>query len=114
MRINIGFKGLDEVLKDFSVKGLESRMRADKVTEKYTKKMANESAGRAPVLTGALRNSIASSPTKVQDASWHYGSKLPYARKQEYEHVSKKGFIRKSVWNNQDKYKEELGKELIK
>ena len=52
MRMNIGVTGVDKIMNDFSQKGLAAQYRADKVTETYTRKMANESADLAPVDTG--------------------------------------------------------------
>lgn len=114
MRVNIKVQGIDKVMRDFSRKGEQARQRVDKVTETYTRKMANESAGMAPVDTGDLRASIAASPRRMQLGTWEYGSELPYARRQEYEHKSKKGFIRKSVWNNRESYRNAIRKELSK
>ena len=104
MRINVKVQGLDAVLKDFSAK----------VTETYTRKMANESAAMAPVLSGDLRASIAASPRRLKLATWEFGSSLPYARRQEYEHASRKGFIRKSVWRNRNDYQAAVRREVTK
>lgn len=112
MRVNIKVSGLDKVMNDFTTRGVQAQYRADKVTETYTRKMANESAKMAPVDTGALRASIAASPRRLKVGTWEYGSHLPYARRQEYEHWSKKGFIRKSVWNNREAYREAIKREI--
>lgn len=114
MRINVKVSGLDAVMKDFSAKGVMAQYKADKVTETYTRKMANESAEMAPVDSGDLRASIAASPYKLKTATWEYGSRLPYARRQEYEHHSKKGFIRKAVWQNRNDYRAALRREITK
>lgn len=114
MNINVKVQGIEKIMKDFSQRGLTAQYRADKVTETYTRKMANESGGMAPVDTGDLRASIIASPEKLDDALWQYGSDLSYARKQEYENISNKGFIRKSVWNNRTPYREALKREVTK
>lgn len=114
MRINVKVSGLDAVMKDFSEKGIQAQYRADKVTETYTRKMANESAAMAPVLSGDLRASIAASPRRLKLATWEFGSSLPYARRQEYEHASRKGFIRKSVWRNRNDYRAAVRREITK
>ena len=114
MRLNVKVDGLDKVMKDFSLKGIQAQGNADKITETYTRKMANESGRMAPVDSGDLRASIIASPRRLQSATWEYGSELPYARRQEYEHRSKKGFIRKSVWKNRTPYREALRKEFAK
>lgn len=112
MKMNIKVQGVDKVINSFWLKGTKARMRADNVTETYTRKMANESALLAPVDSGDLMNSIEASPEKLDDALWQYGSDLPYALRQEYENATNKGFIRKSVYNNREKYREALRREV--
>ncbi len=114
MKMNVKVQGVDKIMRDFSQRGLAAQYRADKVTETYARKMANESAEMAPVDSGDLRASIAASPERLANAVWQYGSDLPYARRQEYEHASRKGFIRKSVWNNRTPYREALKREVTK
>lgn len=114
MNINIKVKGLDKVMKDFSLRGVQAQYRVDKVTETYTRKMANESTKMAPVDTGALRASIAASPRRLQVGTWEYGSHLPYARRQEYEHKTKRGFIRKAIWRNRNDYRRAIRREITK
>lgn len=114
MRLNIKAQGIDSAIKGFSKRSLEARGVADKVTETYTRKMANESAKNAPVLTGDLRASIASSPLRLKLGTWQYGSDLDYALIQEYEHHSKSGFIRNSLWNNEKPYQDALKREVTK
>lgn len=114
MRLNIKVQGIDKVMRDFSRKGEQARQRVDKVTETYTRKMANESAQMAPVKSGNLRASITASPRRLELGLWQYGSNLAYARRQEYEHRSRKGFIRKSVWNNRSPYREAVKREVTK
>lgn len=112
-KLNIKVDGLDKVMKDFSLAGLKAQGSADKVTETYTRKMANDAAGSAPVDSGDLRSDLAASPQRLSPASWQFGGRLPYTRRQEYEHSSKKGFIRKSVWNNRNGYREALKREAV-
>lgn len=114
MKLGIKVQGVEKIMRDFSQKGLAAQYRADKVTETYTRKMANESGEMAPVKDNVLRPSIIASPRRVSNAVWEYGSDLPYARRQEYENASHKGFIRKSVWNNRGPYREALRREVTK
>ena len=114
MRMNVSVKGLDKVMRDFSVAGVKAQGNADKVTETYTRKMANDSADMAPVKSGDLRANLAASPHRLKPAVWEYGGTLPYTRRQEYEHKTKKGFIRKSVWKNRNDYREALRREVSK
>ena len=73
-------------------------------TEAYARKIANEAAEAAPELNGYLKNSITSSPTEVAFGLWEFGSDLPYATRQEYEHATKKGFMRNAIEDNRDRY----------
>ena len=114
MRLNVNVKGLDSVMKDFSLAGIKAQGNADKVTETYTRKMANDSAGMAPVKSGDMRANLASSPHRNAPASWQFGGTLPYTRRQEYEHKTRKGFIRKAVWKNRNDYREALRREVAK
>lgn len=117
MRLSIEVTGLDELMKKFdAISGQAAARNVDKITETYTRKMANESSASAPVDSGDLRASIAASPRPAtsEQGVWQYGSDLSYARKQEYENMSRKGFIRKSVWNNRDPYREAVRKEISK
>lgn len=70
--------------------------------------MANVSAKKAPVDTGALRNSIVASVKKEADAVWSYGSDLPYTRVNEYENPTRKGFFRESVWAHRNPYRDAI------
>lgn len=114
MRLNVRMHGLDKVMRKIAVKETESIYNVDKITETYTRKMANESAQMAPVKSGNLRASITASPRRLEPGLWQYGSNLAYARRQEYEHRSRKGFIRKSVWNNRSPYREAVKREVTK
>lgn len=107
MRITVKAHGLEELEKRFS-KGSLKRMRerVDKTTEEYARKMANDSAAMAPVLYNVLRPSIAASVRKEKEMHWYYGSPVPYARRWEYEHRSKAGYFRKSVWRNRQAYRQ--------
>jgi len=60
------------------------------------RKQAVEAAKESPVDTGALRASILSSPQREGEMTFFWGSRLPYALRQEYEHAVKKGWQRKA------------------
>lgn len=108
MRNNVRVFGIEDVLRRLDRQIGEVAIRdVDRITETYARKMAEESAGLAPIDSGALRNSLASSPQQSEDSEhvWEYGSNLPYANRQEYEHATNKGFVRKSVWNNREDYR---------
>ena len=117
MKLNVKSIGFDVLEKKFSkMAGKAVLDNVDKVTETYTRKMANESAGMAPVKDNLLAPSIAASPQRVsgEKGVWEYGSNIEYARRQEYENKTHKGFIRKSVWNNREPYREAVKREMTK
>ena len=114
MRLNVNILGADDIIKKFGSMADKALNVSDKVTETYTRNMANTSGQLAPVESGDLRNSIIASPKRIKVGVWEYGSTLQYARRQEYEHKSKKGFIRRSVWKNREAYREALRREMTK
>ena len=117
MKLNVKVTGLDDVLRKLDKQlGQQAVDDLDKITEAYARKMANESAEMAPIKDGLLRNSIASSPQVSDDDThvWEYGSNLPYATRQEYEHKTNKGFVRKAVWNNREKYRAAIKKRITR
>lgn len=85
----------------------------DNTVETYARKMAADAAHNAPVRDGFLKNSLASSPQQVTKMTWEFGSDLPYALRQEYEHATRKGFVRKSLWANRDAYRKAVIKRII-
>lgn len=96
--------GIDDAIMRLS--RLSDQMKEDvsNTTEAYARKIANEAADAAPVRHGFLQNSIASSPTQVDAVTWEFGSDLPYAMRQEYEHATDKGFMRNSIEANRESY----------
>lgn len=99
-----------------SVKGIEAAMKKldpkivdreiDKVAETYARKMASSAAVKAPRLHGFLANSLASSPQHESKGVWSWGSDLPYALRQEYEHATQKGFVRRTIWEYRSEYRQ--------
>lgn len=104
--MTIRIQGLNRVLSSLETDELVRNVA--NTTEAYTRKAANEAAEMAPVKDGILRNSITASPEQIDETHWQYGSNVPYARKQEYENKTHKAFIRKSVWNNEEPYREKI------
>lgn len=112
---NVKVTGLEETLRKLDKQlGQQAIDDIDNITEAYAKKMAAESAEMAPLKDAFLKNSIASSPQVSNDdiRVWEYGSNLPYATRQEYEHKTNKAFIRKSVWNNREQYRAAIRKRI--
>lgn len=107
MRVNLKVEGINRTINEKILdKALESDL--DKITETYARKIVNEAAEKAPILTGLLRNSLISGLKRSDSAKigvWDLVSGTEYTLRQEYEHASKAGFIRSSIWDNQDAYK---------
>lgn len=102
MRIRARAKGIEELARKLSPEQYERAVAP--VVEKHTRLQANEAADRAPVETGLLSGSIQSSPRQLSKLRWQYGSNVEYARRQEYEHKTKKGFIRKTAFEGRHKF----------
>ena len=113
MKFKITSLGDEEVKRKLARLGERALGKTENVAETYARKMANESASESPVLDNVLAPSIAASPRKLRDGEWAYGSNVEYARRQEYEHPTKKGFIRRVVWNNREPYREALKKAVM-
>lgn len=116
VNFNVKIDGLGDVLKMFDqVGGQQAVNDIDKITETYARKMASDSAGMAPVDTGALKNSLASSPRQAPEPhTWQWGSDKEYATRQEYEHKTKKAFVRKAIWNNENDYADAVKRRITK
>ncbi len=105
-RIDLNIRGINDVIRALDPERITQDL--DRITEAYTRKMANETAEAAPRDTGRLANSFPASVEKESECVWTYGSDLPYATRQEYEHRTKKGFVRKTVWTNRNPYREKI------
>lgn len=114
---NVRVEGVADVLKMFdSVSADEAIRDIEKITETNARKMARDAADMAPIKTGRLKNSLAASPRKAEDEelTWIWGSDVPYATRQEYEHKSKKGFVRKAIYGNVKEYRDAIERRLTK
>ncbi len=60
--------------------------------------MAEGSHKLAPVETGALKASILASVDKRGWAEYVYGSHLPYAQRQNYEHETRGYYFHRAIW----------------
>lgn len=87
----------------------------DKITEAYARKIANEAADKAPILTGLLKNTLMDGVRRSsmsQRGIWELVAGTDYTVRQEYEHKTNKGFIRRSVWDNETAYKRAIEKRI--
>jgi hypothetical protein len=102
-RVSVRVTGVDEVLARLGKQGAEAlASQLDGEVERSVRTMANESADSAPYKSGKLAGSIPPSVEQVSPMTWEFGSDVEYATQQEYEHATKKGFFRKSIWNNRE------------
>lgn len=97
MKIRVGIIGLKNVQDKIAKLNAEGKQKLDEVVERRALEMVNETRKRAPRLTGKLANSIDIIPSETKPLTRTYGSNVEYARRQEFEHKSKKGFFRKTV-----------------
>jgi hypothetical protein len=97
-RYMIDVKEFDKVFDTLSIKNAEKMYRViDDNLAEGIQAMAEGSYDMAPVDTTALRGSILASVTKLSRHHYMYGSIMPYAQRQEYEHKTKKFYFRRSV-----------------
>lgn len=98
--------GVEDLVRQLDVRHVERE--ANQVTKTYAMKMAVAAALNAPRKDGWLKNSLISSVKMESMGVWSFGSNLPYALRQEYEHKTKKGFVRKAVWKYRGEYREAM------
>lgn len=116
-QFNVRVVGLEAVIRDLGrMVDAQAQADIDGIAEAYARKMSEESAAMAPVDLGGLEGSIASSPQQSDESIhiWEWGSNLPYATRMEYEHPTNKGFVRKAVWNNREKYRKAVIKRILR
>jgi hypothetical protein len=102
-RYKVDFDGVDGLLNVLgSTPARRLKQSLDDVLEDGIKDMAETSYELAPIETGALKQSILGSVTKLSRHHYMYGSSLPYAQRQEYEHKTKKFYFRRSVLLHKD------------
>lgn len=92
LRRNLGRDGADD---------LKAALELDMATE--TRNIAMATADATPVDTGALQASIRHSSHRAGQLTYAYGSKMPYALRQEYEHKEKKRWMRNNYEKGQKK-----------
>ena len=100
-RYKVSVKGIDDIEKKLGRKSA-GRMKGRYIDtmQEGVEDMAEDSFQMAPVETSALRNSIKASVTREAPLTWYYGSVMPYAQRQEYEHKSKRHYFYRSVTKN--------------
>lgn len=100
LRFETKIVGIDKVRNKLGMRAAENLSDAlDLDIAQETRKMAIQAAKNAPVETGALRSSILSSVRRDGTMTYYFGSYLPYALRQEYEHKSRSPFFRQAYWD---------------
>lgn len=98
-RYRIDFKGVDGVKRKLGKNAANKlRKRVGHAIKEGTYDMAEEAYENAPKDTTALANSIIGSVQQEAPLTWYFGSPLPYAQRQEYEHKTKKAYFRRAIW----------------
>lgn len=109
MKIKISVSGISEVRKALGKRSAALLNQAIEVDiAKGTRDMSIQAYKNAPVETGALRTSILASPKRVGKKEWIFGSAMPYAQRQEYEHRTKKMYLHRAVWSETPRLKRDL------
>lgn len=73
----------------------------DEAVERRALLIVNDIKSNAPRLTGRLANSFDIVPQYTRLGERAIGSEIEYAQRQEYEHATKKGFVRNTVTNHE-------------
>lgn len=99
MRVRVRVQGAQDVARRLRGKKQELAEGIDADVEWTTLKAINEARTNSPYKTGELRRGIQliTQDTKPMTRSW--GGFRIYTRRQEYEHKTKKGFMRRAQWN---------------
>lgn len=99
MRVKVNVRGINEVRNKLGARAADDLVDAlDLDIGVETRKIANEGADNAPIETGALKASIRFSTRRDAAMKYHFGSYLPYALRQEYEHKTKNAYLRRAWW----------------
>ncbi|SDC21662.1 hypothetical protein SAMN04487767_101498 [Bacillus wiedmannii] len=110
MGIRVVIKGKADVLRAINPERYKTPIA--QTVEKHTRLQANQASNRAPILWGPLSESIPASVKMVVGAKiiGTYGSPLIYAAVQEFTHKTKKGYMRKTAFEGEQPFVEDLSK----
>jgi len=98
LRVRVEVRGIDEAIRR-TKKAREQLLREiDIDVEVTTLETINKARDAAPILTGKLKEGIQIIPQDTKPLSRTWGGLAEYTRRQEYEHKTKKGFMRKAQW----------------
>lgn len=108
LSMRIGSKGIERLIDRLDPGKLEAKIQT--TMHVGVQKMATDAFKNAPVETGALRSSILRSVRHDRDIDYIFGSYMPYAQRQEYEHKTRKMYLHRAVWTNLVPLKRDLAK----
>lgn len=112
INIRFGSDGIDKLIRRLDPALLEAKLQV--TLHVGVQKMAIDAFKNAPVDTTALRASILRSVKHDRDMDYIFGSYMPYAQRQEYEHKTKKMYMHRAVWSNLVPLKRDLAKTVRK
>lgn len=109
-KYKVDIRGVGEVQRTLGKRGaLRLRDQIHRDIGEGTESAAERAWDNAPVDTGALRASIIASIRKEGRMNFTFGSNLPYAQWQEYNHATKMGYFRRAVWAEQPEIGDKIG-----
>jgi|SRR5690625_4424477 len=87
----------------------------DDLAENSMKRIQMGSFNKAPELTGFLKSNLVAEENRkrtegIPSGSWDLIDGTDYTLVQEFEHRSKKAFIRRSVWDEEPRFKKDVKK----
>lgn len=108
MRIKVDLRGLADMRNMADEMYANVQTEVDNAVEKRALKVVNDIKTDAPRKTGKLANSfdIVDQYTKVGQRA--IGTEVEYATRQEYEHATKKGFVRNNITKHEALLQQDL------
>lgn len=101
MRIRLNVEGLADFRHMADEMYNRTTAYVDEAVERRALLIVNDIKSNAPRLTGRLANSFDIVPQYTKLGQRAIGSEIEYAQRQEYEHATKKGFVRNTVTNHE-------------
>ncbi|PAE24076.1 hypothetical protein [Bacillus sp. 7894-2] len=94
--------GIKNVKRNVGRRGAKKlRKRLELALEEGTHAMADRAADYSPKDTTALMHSILASVEREAPLTYYFGSTMPYAQRQEYEHKTKRYYFRRAIRKEQ-------------
>lgn len=110
MKVSVRIKGMEDIYRMANPDRYKTPVA--NTVEKHARLQANTASNRAPVESGDLAGSIPPSVKAFngEKTGWSYGSEVEYAAVQEYTHKTKKGFMRKTMFEGEQPLVSDLEK----